>query len=262
MKVRDIASAIESFAPLSLQESYDNSGLVVGRYDDEVQKALLAVDVTDEVIDEALAEGCDMIITHHPIIFHPLKRFNSASYVERAVERAIRHNIVLYACHTNLDSAVGGLSWRVAEMLAMESVEVLQPTNDAGAGFGVVGELSSPKAVEEFLQQVMRTFGVKVVRHSDLVKFEVRRIAICTGAGGSLIDDALASGADLYLTADLRYNDFMRHENRLILCDIGHFESEFCAIDILFDILSKNFCNFAARKSVHSRNPINYTVRE
>ena len=262
MKVRDIASAIESFAPLSLQESYDNSGLVVGRYDDEVQKALLAVDVTDEVIDEALAEGCDMIITHHPIIFHPLKRFNSASYVERAVERAIRHNIVLYACHTNLDSAVGGLSWRVAEMLAMESVRVLQPTNDAGAGFGVVGELSSPKVVEEFLQQVMRTFGVKVVRHSDLVKSEVRRIAICTGAGGSLIDDALASGADLYLTADLRYNDFMRHENRLILCDIGHFESEFCAIDILFDILSKNFCNFAARKSVHSRNPINYTVRE
>ena len=262
MKVRDIASAIESFAPLSLQESYDNSGLVVGRYDDEVQKALLAVDVTDEVIDEALAEGCDMIITHHPIIFHPLKRFNSASYVERAVERAIRHNIVLYACHTNLDSAVGGLSWRVAEMLAMESVEVLQPTNDAGAGFGVVGELSSPKAVEGFLQQVMRTFGVKVVRHSDLVKSEVRRIAICAGAGGSLIDDALASGADLYLTADLRYNDFMRHENRLILCDIGHFESEFCAIDILFDILSKNFCNFAARKSVHSRNPINYTVRE
>jgi dinuclear metal center YbgI/SA1388 family protein len=203
-----------------------------------------------------------MIITHHPIIFHPIKRFNSASYVERAVERAIRHDIVLYACHTNLDSAVGGLSWRVAEMLAMESVEVLQPTNDAGAGFGVVGELSSPKAVEEFLQQVMRTFGVKVVRHSDLVKSEVRRIAICTGAGGSLIDDALASGADLYLTADLRYNDFMRHENRLILCDIGHFESEFCAIDILFDILSKNFCNFAARKSVHSRNPINYTVRE
>ena len=262
MKVREITAAIESFAPLSLQESYDNSGLIVGRYDDEVERVLLAVDVTDEVIAEALDEGCDMIITHHPIIFHPLKRFNSASYVERAVEQAIRHGLVLYACHTNLDSTVGGLSWRVAQMLSLEGVRVMQPTNDAGAGFGVVGKLSSPKATEAFLQQVMQTLGVKVIRHSDIVKSEVRRIAICTGAGGSLIDDALASGADLYLTADLRYNDFMRHENRLILCDIGHFESEFCAIDILFDILSKNFCNFAARKSVHSRNPINYTVRE
>jgi putative NIF3 family GTP cyclohydrolase 1 type 2 len=106
----------------------------------------------------------------------------------------------------------------------------------------------------------MRTFGVKVVRHSDLVKSEVRRIAICTGAGGSLIDDALASGADLYLTADLRYNDFMRHENRLILCDIGHFESEFCAIDILFDILSKKITNFALHKSACSRNPVFYSL--
>ena len=98
--------------------------------------------------------------------------------------------------------------------------------------------------------------------HCDIVREQVQRVAICTGSGGSLIDEARRSGADIYLTADLRYNDFMRHENAIILCDIGHFESEFCAIDILFDILSKNFCNFAARKSVHSRNPINYTVRE
>lgn len=262
MKVRDITTAIESFAPLSLQESYDNSGLIVGRYDDEVHGALLAVDVTDEVIAEALAEGCDMIITHHPIIFHPLKRFNSASYVERAVEEAIRHGLVLYACHTNLDSAEGGLSWRVAQMLSLEGVRVMQPTNDMGAGFGVVGELPCSSSVEEFLQCVMQILDVKVIRHSDIVKPTVRRVAICTGAGGSLIDDALAADADVYLTADLRYNDFMRHENRIILCDIGHFESEFCAIDILFDILSKKFCNFAARKSVHSRNPVNYAVRE
>lgn len=260
MKVRDIAAVIEDFAPLSLQESYDNSGLIVGRYDDEVRGVLLAVDVTEEVIDEALATGCDMIVTHHPIIFHPIKRFNSASYVERAVEKAIRSSIVLYACHTNLDSAPGGLSWHVGEMLSLENMRVMQPTNQEGAGFGVVGELAKPMAAEEFMQQVMRCLGVKVVRHGDMVKQDVQKVAICTGAGGSLIDEALASEADIYLTADLKYNDFMRHENRIILCDIGHFESEFCAIDILFDILSKNFCNFAARKSVHTRNPVNYTV--
>ena len=127
MKVREIAAAIESFAPLSLQESYDNAGLIVGRPDDEVHKALLAVDVTEEVLQEAVEEGCDMIITHHPIVFHPLKRFNSATYVERCVEEAIRRGIVLYAAHTNLDSTPDGMSWRVGQMLGLENMEVMQP---------------------------------------------------------------------------------------------------------------------------------------
>ncbi len=261
MRVRDITAAIEEFAPLALQESYDNSGLIVGRYDDEVQSALIAVDVTEEVIAEAVAQQCDMIITHHPIIFHPLKRFNSASYVERAVEEAIRRGIVLYACHTNLDSTKGGLSWRVAQMLGLENVAVMQKTSQDDIGFGVVGELPSAEPSEGFMRRVMELFKVQSLRHSDMVRSEVRRVAICTGAGGSLIDEALSSEADIYLTADLKYNDFMRHENRIILCDMGHFESEFCAIDILFDILSKKFCNFAARKSVCSRNPVNYMTK-
>ena len=261
MKVRDITAVIEAFAPLSLQESYDNSGLIVGRPDDEVHKALLAVDVTEEVLAEAVAEGCDMIITHHPIIFHPLKRFNSASVTERCVEEAIRRGIVLYAAHTNLDSTPQGMSWRVAEMLGVENLEVLQSTNDLGAGFGVVGNLPSAIPSEVFMQQVMAKFGVQALRHSDVVKSEVRRVAVCTGAGASLIDVAKESGADIYLTADLKYNDFMRHENSIILADMGHFESEYCAIQILFDILSKKLCIFAVRKSVCSRNPVNYMTR-
>ncbi|MBQ5359300.1 MAG: Nif3-like dinuclear metal center hexameric protein, partial [Alistipes sp.] len=124
MKVREIAAAIEEFAPLGLQESYDNAGLIVGRPDDEVHKALLAVDVTEEVLQEAVEEGCDMIITHHPIVFHALKRFNSATYVERCVEEAIRRGIVLYAAHTNLDSTPDGMSWRVGQMLGLENMEV------------------------------------------------------------------------------------------------------------------------------------------
>ena len=261
MKVREVAAVIEEFAPLSLQESYDNSGLIVGRLDDEVNKALLAVDVTEEVLAEAVAEGCDMIITHHPIVFHPMKRFNSASVTERCVEEAIRRGIVLYAAHTNLDSAPQGMSWRVAEMLGLEKLEVLQTTNDAGAGFGVVGELPNAMPSEEFMRSVMERFGVKALRHSDIVKPEVSRVAVCTGAGASLIDVARESGADIYLTADLKYNDFMRHENRIILADMGHFESEYCAIQILFDILSKKLCIFAVRKSVCSRNPVSYMTR-
>ncbi len=261
MKVRDIAAAIESFAPLALQESYDNAGLIVGRMDDDVHKALLAVDVTEEVIAEAVAEGCDMIITHHPIIFHAMKRFNSASQTERCVEEAIRRGIVLYAAHTNLDSTPDGMSWRVAQMLGLENIAVMQPTNTEGAGFGVVGELAEAMPSADFMRRVMEHFDVKALRHSDVVKAEIRKVAICTGSGGSLIDDARKSGADIYLTADLRYNDFMRHENAIILADMGHFESEYCAIQILFDILSKKIPIFAVRKSVCSRNPVNYTVR-
>ena len=259
MKVREITAAIEQFAPLALQESYDNAGLIVGRPDAEVTRALLAVDVTEEVIAEAVAEGCDMIITHHPIVFQPLKRFNSATYVERCVEEAIRRGIVLYAAHTNLDSTAEGMSWRVGQMLGVQNMRVMQPTVE-GAGFGVVGELEEAEPSAEFMQRVMRTFSVKALRHSDIVRPEVRRVAICTGSGGSLIGEAQKSGADIYLTADLKYNDFMRHENAIILADMGHFESEYCAIQILFDILSKNLPIFAVRKSVRSRNPVSYMM--
>ena len=260
MKVRDITAAIEEFAPLGLQESYDNSGLIVGRPDDEVHCALLAVDVTEEVIAEAVSEGCDMIITHHPIVFHALKRFNSASQTERCVEEAIRRGIVLYAAHTNLDSTPNGMSWRVGQILGLENMRVMQATTAEGAGFGVVGELAEAMPSEEFMREVMERFAVKALRHGDIVREQVRRVAVCTGSGGSLIDEARRSGADLYLTADLRYNDFMRHENAIILADMGHFESEYCAIQILFDVLSKKIPIFAVRKSVCSRNPVNYMV--
>lgn len=260
MKIRDIIAPIEEFAPLSLQESYDNSGLVVGRLDDELQGGvLLAVDVTEEVIEEAIEKGCGLIITHHPIIFHPLKRLNSASVVERCVEMAIRNNIALYACHTNLDSAPNGMSWRVGEMLGLQNLEVLQPTAE-NAGFGVVGNLPQGVGEEEFLRQVKTTFSVKALRHSALLGREVKRIAICTGAGASLMSEAKASGCDIYLTADLKYNDFYTPDSKFVVVDMGHFESEFCAIAILFDILSKIFINFALHKSAQSKNPVHYFV--
>lgn len=262
MKIKEITDTIERFAPLAWQESYDNAGLIVGRPDDEVRSALVAVDVTDEVLDEAEREGCDLIVTHHPIVFHPLKRFNSADYVQRAVERAIRRGIALYACHTNLDSAPQGMSWRLAAMLGIGNLRVLEATNpaDGRVGFGVAGELPAPAATLDFLRGMQRRLRVRVVRHSDIVSERIRRVAVCTGAGASLIGAAREAGAELYVTADLKYNDFMTPDGRLTVADIGHFESEYCAIDILFDILSKNLRNFAVRRSVSSRNPVNYLI--
>ncbi|MBR1994713.1 MAG: Nif3-like dinuclear metal center hexameric protein [Alistipes sp.] len=259
MKIREIAAAIEAFAPLAWQESYDNAGLIVGRMEDEVHRALLAVDVTDEVLDEAEREGCDLVITHHPIIFHPLKRFNSATSVERCVERAIRRGIALYACHTNLDSAPEGMSWRLAAELGIEQRELLEPSEKGeGVGFGVVGNLPEPMATIDFLRQVKERLHLGVVRHSAPATELVQRVALCTGAGASLIGQARRAGADLYLTADLKYNDFMTPDGALTVADIGHFESEYCAIDILFDILSKKISTFALLKSAEARTPIHY----
>ena len=263
MKIRDIVSVIEEFAPLSLQEGYDNSGLIVGRLDDEVHGVLLAVDVTEEVLDEAEREGCDLVITHHPIVFSPLKRFNSATYVERCVERAIRKGIALYAAHTNLDSAEHGMSWQLGAMIGLDARSVLEPRKDnPNVGFGVVGTLSRAEGIMAFMNRVKAIFDVGAVRYSDIPSEDmmVRRVAICTGAGRSLIDHAMAAEADVYITADLRYNDFMCGENRRVLMDIGHFESEFCASRIIYDVLSKKMCNFAVRKSVCSRNPVHYLV--
>ena len=210
---------------------------------------------------EAEREGCDMVITHHPIVFHALKRFNSADQVQRCVERAIRGGIALYACHTNLDSAPEGMSWRLAEMLGVGDLRVLQPAQaDEKVGFGVVGELPAAVATVEFMRRMQRVLGVRVVRHSDIASPEVRRVAVCTGAGASMIGDARRAGADIYVTADMKYNDFMTPDKALTVADIGHFESEYCAIQILFDILSKNLITFAVRKSESSRNPVNYLV--
>lgn len=259
MKISEITAVIEQFAPLSWQESYDNSGLIVGRPDDEVHRALLAVDVTEAVLDEAEREGCDLVITHHPIIFHALKRFNSATAVERCVERAIRRGIALYACHTNLDSAPGGMSWQLAERLGIGRTELLQPSERGeGVGFGVIGELAGAVPTLDFLRQVRERLGIGAIRHSAPATPTVRRVALCTGAGASLTGEARRAGAELYLTADLKYNDFMTPDGALTVADIGHFESEYVAIDILFALLSKKLCTFALLKSRASDNPIHY----
>ncbi|MFR9620195.1 MAG: Nif3-like dinuclear metal center hexameric protein [Rikenellaceae bacterium] len=258
--VGEVADAIEQFAPLSTQASYDNSGLIVGRPSMLVGGVLLAVDLTEEVLSEALEEGCNMIVTHHPIIFSPLKRLNSASYIERCVERAIRHDVAIYAAHTNLDSAVGGMSWRLGSVLGLEKMEVLEASSQGSeVGFGVVGELAEAIAVEEFLDRIAQRLSVDVMRHSEVVSPTIRRVAVCTGSGGSLLASVVARDCDLYVTADLRYNDFLDAQKCVTVVDIGHFESEYCAIEILNDLLSKKMINFAVRASRKCANPVHYS---
>ncbi len=259
MKVRDIANIIEEFAPLSLQASYDNAGLIVGHYDTDVRGIMLAVDLTEDVINEAIERDANMIVTHHPIIFSPLKRLTAANYVERMVELAVRKEVVVYAAHTNLDSAPDGMSWRLGEMLGLRDMKVLEPTSaDGSCGFGVVGELENELPTEEYIDFVARTLSLSVMRHTTIATPRVKRIALCTGSGGSLMGEVKHSGAELYITADLRYNDFFEGQNSFTTLDVGHYESEFCAIQIIYDILSKKMINFALHKTIFGANPVHY----
>jgi dinuclear metal center YbgI/SA1388 family protein len=259
MKIKEIVAPLEEFAPLAWQAVYDNSGLVVGHGEDDVQAALVAVDVTEDVLDEAVRLGAGLVISHHPIIFHALKRLNGKGVVERVVEQAIRKGIALYACHTNLDGAPGGMSWRLAETIGIGDLQSLEKEEE-GHGYGVIGTLAEEMEPREFLQEAMRRLGAKVVRHSEITATKIRRVALCTGSGASLIGAAKGAGAELYIAADFRYNDFSEGESGFIVADIGHFESEFCAIDLMCDVISKKIATFALHKSKSGRNPVGYLI--
>jgi len=259
MKLKEIIAPIEAFAPLSLQEPYDNSGLQCGDPDMEVTAAVLCVDATEDVLSEAAALGANLVISHHPTIFHPLRSIGSRSNVDRTVTRAIRENIAIYAAHTNLDRAACGMSHTLARKLGLQGVRTLDP-EPGGVGFGAVGELATPTDAMEFLRQVKETLDIGCVRHSEPPAKKIRRVALVTGAGGDGLERAIAAGADAFLSADLRHDRFLAARGRILLADIGHHESEFCAIELIHDVISKKIANFALHKSVNGRNPVGYLI--
>ncbi len=260
MKVKDVARLIEESVPLRWQESYDNAGLAVGNPEAEVNLVLVALDATEEVVEEAIEIGAQMVVTHHPIIFSPLKRLVWENRQQRAIAKAIAAGVALYAAHTNLDSApVEGISHLLGQKLGLAEEAILEPSKEESVGIGIVGVLKEAMPSEEFLALVKRVLGVKALRHSPIRCERVQRVAICSGSGGSLIPQAEAAGADAYLAADFKYHNFV-DADRMILVDAGHFETEICAIDILFELLSKKISTFAVRKSTRCENPVCYMV--
>lgn len=363
MKIATITGVLEKLAPPVYQESYDNAGLLTGNPGWECSGIICSLDATEAVILEAKEKGCNLVVAHHPIIFSGLKKINGKNYVEKAVIAAIKHDIAIYAIHTNLDNVLLGVNGRIADRLGLVNRRILAPKTGqlmklytfvpddhaeqvrsaifaAGAGHignysecsfnadgtgtykageganpflgqvgirheepevkievifpsylqnsivhalikahpyeevaydlvalankhqqvgsGLLGELPDPCTEENFLHQVKKAFGLQVIRHTRLTGNPVKKVALCGGAGSFLVSAAIAAGADVYLTADVKYHEFFEANDRLLFADIGHWESEQFTIDLLFDHLQVNFPTFAVLKTGVRTNPVYY----
>lgn len=259
IRIRDIAGVIEDFAPLYLQEDYDNCGLNLGNYRDRTEGALLTLDVTERVLEEAMAKGANLIISHHPLLFHPLKNITDSNATQRIVRKALTYGLSVYCAHTNLDNAPGGMSWHLGSKLGLKDMKVLVPDlRWPEAGLGVVGELDEEMWVDEFFEFIKSKLGCRYLRHSDVCVQRVGKVALSTGSGGSLIKAAMEQGVEVFVSSDFRYNDFYVPDRRIVAIDAGHFETEYCAVELLFDIIRKKLPTFALHKSETSVNPVNY----
>lgn len=363
MIIKELTTYLEAIAPLAYQESYDNAGLIVGNASAEVSGVLVTLDSTEEVIDEAIAKGCNLVVAHHPIIFKGLKKLTGKNYIERTIIKAIKNDVAIYATHTNLDSVVGGVNFKIAEKLKLEKVKILAPKSQvlmklvvfvpvnnakevlealhaAGAGMignyshasfrcegtgafrpnekakptigaanvdeevhenrvevifpaylknqvlaamyrthiyeevahdiimlenqnsevgsGIIGELSNEMSERDFLAYLKQNMGVSVIRHTKLLGKPIRKVAVCGGSGGFLLGDAIGQLADIFITADYKYHEFFDADNRIIIADIGHYESEQYTKELLKDYICKKFINFAVHLSETPTNPINY----
>jgi dinuclear metal center YbgI/SA1388 family protein len=361
ISVANIARCLEEFAPLAFQESYDNSGLIVGDPNMEVKKCLLSLDCTPEVVQEAIDKGCNMIISHHPIVFTGLKKMTGKSYVERAVILAIKNDVALYACHTNLDNVANGVNGKISEKLKLQGTRILHKKahtlskvavyvpheslsdvvgamNKAGAGHignydncsfrtdgygtyrpleganprlgtigkleevaeaklelicpshllnpviramqaahpyeevaydvigmanqwemgsGMIGTLEEAMAPDDFLKYLKVAMDCQTIKYSPVSK-KIKKVAVCGGAGSFLVKAALSLKADAFITSDMKYHEFFDAEAGLMICDIGHFESEKFTIEIFAQVLGDKYPNFALLFSDVNTNPIKY----
>ena len=245
-----LVEPIERFAPLQTQESWDNCGFSVGDPNALVTKGLIALDCTEEVLDEAIRCNCNIIITHHPLIFKGLKRITPESATGRIVAKAIRHNIIIYSAHTNMDKASGGVSALMAQRLSLQEATTLTPE-----GFGMVGNLPAPLPFEEFVALVKERFELQYALCSKPASATVSRVAVCGGSGKDFIGNAAAAGAQVYITGDISYH-FFYPDNNLTIMDIGHFASEYGIVELFANIVWENFHNFALLIGKESKNPV------
>ena len=234
-------SALERFAPLPLQESWDNAGLQVGLTETEVSGALLCLDVNERIVDEAIRKGCNLIVSHHPLLFRGLKTISDLTDVQRTVMKAIENRLCVISMHTNMDNAKGGVNFRIAQKLGLNDVQFFASKLVDGieAGSGVVGKLSEPMAADDFILKVKKTFGVECAMCNELLRRPVSKVAICGGAGDFLLDEALKTGADAFITGEMHYHQYFGYEQQIQICVIGHYQSEQFTSEVFQEIIQE-----------------------
>ena len=257
MKIEQVLSALEQFAPLPLQESWDNAGLQIGLTEAEVSGALLCLDVTEKIVDEAIAKGCNLVVSHHPLLFRGLKQVSDANDVQRTVRKAIRHDVCVISMHTNMDNAMGGVNFKIAEKLdarvhteITDSAESKQPM--------VIAELPEAMEARAFIALVKERFDVKCAHCNELLTRPVKKVAICGGAGDFMLDEAIAKGADAFITGEMHYHVFFGHEQEIQICVIGHYESEQFTSEIFKEIIQRECPGVRCEIAETITNPIFY----
>ena len=240
MKIGKVVDALERFAPLPLQESYDNAGLQIGLTEAEVSGVLLCLDVTEAVVDEALRRGCNLIVSHHPLIFHKLAHVTGSTYVERCVAKAIKNDVSIASMHTNLDAVLGGVNHKIAEKMGLQQLSgigEMKNVDGVSGASGVVGTLAEPMAADDFIVMLKRVFCVECVQANRPLSRPISRVAVCGGAGSFLLDDAVAAGADAFVTGEMHYHEFFGHDDQLQIAVIGHYQSEQFTPEVLRSVI-------------------------
>ncbi len=264
MKISHLIEFLHVVAPSELQEDYDNAGLIVGDPNVEIKGVLICLDALESVVDEAIQLNCNIIIAHHPIIFKGLKRLNGNTYIERTVIKAIKNDIAIFAIHTNLDNViVSGVNTKIAEKLNLKDLSILAPKANTfhinlPVGAGIIGSLHSSMSAIDFLQYLKDKMELQSIKHTDLCKSSISKVALCGGSGGFLLNMAKKQMADVFITADFKYHEYFDADKDIIIADIGHYESEKFTIELLFDLINNNFSNFAAHCTKVITNPIKY----
>ena len=282
MKLKEIKSFLEGMAPLAVQESWDNSGLQIGCSDKDIHKVMVCLDLTEAVLDEAEAIGADLVISHHPLIFKGLKSISGSTYQERCVRKAILSDIAVYSAHTSLDNILGGVNHKIASLLGLSSLRWLDSGESAegcdekcggateekcggadavarASGSGLIGELKEPVAAAEFLSTVKTIFSVKALKHSPLLSTTtIRSVALCGGAGAFLLPQAVAKGADCFISGEFHYHDYF--DPGTLLIELGHYESEQFTQDLLKESLEKAFPGLEIVKTSVNTNPQEWLI--
>jgi dinuclear metal center YbgI/SA1388 family protein len=261
MKIQDIIQHLECVASPQFQEEYDNSGLITGDVTAGCTGVLVSLDCTENLVAEAVEKKCNLVVSHHPLIFRPIRRITPENGTGKALIKAIRENIAIYAIHTNLDNSISGVNASISDKIGLVNRKILLPkTGHPSVGSGLCGELQGAVSELQLLKKLKETFGIPVIRHSPLTGKPILRIAVCGGAGSFLICNALRAGADFFISSDIRYHEFFDGQGEMTIADIGHFESEQFTIDLLCAVILEKFPNFAVLKSGTKTNPVNYYI--